>query len=284
MRWHNRCVFLGLTLLLTWGQGYPAAPSLKVEGGRNDPEWVVKDPQELVVYRSFDTRTVADRCPAYLAYVTVGELAGEGHAWAREELKAHPGHRTWGISFLELVRSRVFQIRGRSLDWPPHGALLLWSARVRPREPEGKDGGGSSYLLLEFRVPDQAYAAYMSRLGYPACFGRSRLWRDGDGVWRGQAELEDLRLTCSGFPRGEVQGPLGLGCQVLWGPQKAPHRAKAVRVFFRGHRIQDCSRSTWAFQGEHPLVRSQSLGSTTLQWGYELEGGLIRTEAEMIDE
>ena len=62
--------------------------------------WVVKRPQEIVVYLTFNPANLKQCLPKSLRFITVKELATSGIQWAKVYLAQHPGHDAWGISFL----------------------------------------------------------------------------------------------------------------------------------------------------------------------------------------
>ena len=94
--------------------------------------WVVEGPEEIVTYLAFDPDAVRDRLPSGLRFITVGELVDGGVPWATELLGRRPTLASWGVSFLEIVRARVFTVDGRAPRWPSHGAAAFWLARVAP--------------------------------------------------------------------------------------------------------------------------------------------------------
>jgi hypothetical protein len=241
----------------------------------SETHWVVQQPEELVTYVLFDPATVADRLPPALRFITVGEVAARGLQWAAEHLAGEPAHKTWGISFVEIVRSEVFDIDGRSPQWPEHGAAALWAARVAPSDPGADLGPGVPFLLLDFWMPDSLFVTYMRDKGYQAAYGNPRLSRDPGGEWSGSLDAGGLKVVVRCTPAGPVSGgESSRGMQVFF-PPRPSGLTNVTRVALAGHRIQECpGESSWTLKGPHPLARGIVLGSTTFQFGYHLVGGV----------
>jgi len=134
-------------------------PDLVPDASRYD--WVIAGPQQVVSWFTFDPVGVADRLPESVRFTTVGELANAGIPWAVDYLVHHPSHERWGVSFLEIVRADTFAIDGRNPSWPTDGAAAVWFARVLPKDGTDQLGPGLPLLMLEFWVPDAAYATFM---------------------------------------------------------------------------------------------------------------------------
>jgi hypothetical protein len=100
-------------------------------------KWVVDEPEEIVGYLIFDPATVKERISSFLRFITIEELAADQILWAKEHLSEYPAHADWGISFIEIVRMKTFEIDGRTPEWPEHGAAALWFARVAPSSQIG---------------------------------------------------------------------------------------------------------------------------------------------------
>ena len=160
------------------GASTAAVPVLP-DGART--RWVVGQPQEIVTFLTFDPASVAGRLPGALRFITVDELAAGGVAWTTDYLAKHPSHGGWGVSFLEIVRCGTFTIDGRAPHWPKNGAAAMWCARVAASDSATDLGPGRPLLVLEFWVPDSAYATYMRRRGHYATFGDVRLLESADG-------------------------------------------------------------------------------------------------------
>jgi hypothetical protein len=237
-------------------------------------QWVVKQPEELVLYLAFDPVTVADRLPPTLRFITLKELAAGGVGWARDHLAAHPAQEQWGVSFFEIVRMGTFTIDGRAPDWPRHGAAALWLARVAPVDSTTELGPGRPLLTLDFWMPDNSYVSYMRGKGHHATFGDVRLHRDSQGKWRGSVAAAGLSVATECTPSGPVTGGASsAGMQVLL-PPRSSTVTNVVRVAFAGHREQECTKeSSWVIRGSHPLASNVVLGPATFQYGYCLEGG-----------
>lgn len=270
---YRRALFFALlsSLLLAVdiSTSVPALP----DGAR--AEWLVAGPEELVLYLAFDPATVQRRLPSHLRFITVAELASGGVAWAREFLVQHPTKGPWGVSFLEVVRTRTFTIDGRAPVWPAHGAFALWFARVAPSDSSTDLGPGRPLLALDFWVPDRAYVRYMSRKGYYASYGAGRLTLSARGQWSGTLAVDGLTITAECSPAGPITGgPNSAGMQVIFPPASSPV-TDLVRIAFAGHREQACEAApSWTFRGSHPLASAVALGSPTFQFGYHLRGGV----------
>lgn len=235
--------------------------------------WIVAEPEEIVTWLAFDPSVVRGRLPSYLHFITIGELASGSVQWATAFLAQHPNKSHWGVSFLEFVRMGTFTIDGRSPTWPTHGAIALWFARVAPSDPLTQLGPGQPYLALDFWVPDHAYVRYMQAKGYYAEYGLATLYRNGERGWSATLAVEGLRISAACTPSGSVAGGANsAGMQVVFPPASSSVTG-FVRIAFAGHREQECGLpSSWSLHGIHPLVSSVSLGSSTFQYGYRLQG------------
>jgi hypothetical protein len=235
--------------------------------------WVVDEPEEVVVYLVFDPGTVKDRIPSFLRFITIEELATGNVQWAMEHLKEYPKHPNWGISFIEIVRMKKFDIDGRAPQWPDNGAAALWFARVAPSNPANDLGPGKPFLVLDFWIPDSAYVSYMHSKGHYASFGDVRLRLNSEGTWLGSIEANGLKAHCSCRANGIVEGFGSRGMQVYFPPVQSGLKS-IVRVAFAGHHECSCSEdSFWQFNGVHPLANGMTLGPSSFQFGYDLIGG-----------
>lgn len=246
----------------------PAIP----DGART--HWVVHRAEEIVQYITFDPADVQSRLPSKLRFITIKELATGNVGWAADYLAAHPSNGNWGVSFLEIVRMRKFMIDGRTPRWPKHGAVALWCARVVPSDSTVNLGQGRPLLVLDFWVPDSAYAVYMRKKGHFATYGDVRLYQDSEQRWHGSIQADHLDAVAVCKPSGPViGGPESRGEQALFPPYSSSV-TDVVRVAFVGHKEQDCDGdSSWRFQGTHPLVDAILVGSSMYEFGYNLIGG-----------
>ncbi len=138
-------------------------------------KWIVDEPDEIVSYLIFDPATIKNRLPSSLRFITIGELAASYIPWASDHQNKYPTHADWGISFIEIVRMKTFEIDGCKPNWPDHGAAALWCARVAPTDPKSDSGQGKPFLVLDFWVPDSEFVDYMCRKGHYASYGVVRL-------------------------------------------------------------------------------------------------------------
>jgi hypothetical protein len=229
--------------------------------------------EEVVGWFTFDPAGVRDRVPEFVRLVTVGELAAAGIPWALEYLSNHSAHTAWGVSFLEIVRADTFAIDSREPKWPENGAVAVWFARVLPRDTAAQLGPGLPLLMLEFWVPDTAYAAFMRQHGHYATYADARLERRDDR-WVGSIIGQDFTVRVRCTPSGpESGGANARGAQVLVPPQTSSLR-NILRIAFAGHRERMCSEaSSWTIQGQHPLTAAVALEAASFQYGYRLRGG-----------
>jgi hypothetical protein len=235
-------------------------------------KWLVTGPQEIVGWFAFDPAPVIDRVPEFVRFVTVGELANDGVSWAVDYMAHHVTHERWGVSFLEIVRADTFAIDGREPVWPQNGAAAVWFARVLPKTDIGDLGPGLPLLVLEFWVPDSAYAAFMHQRGYYATYADVRLSERND-KWQGFITAADfaMRVLCTPAST-ESGGSNSRGFQVLI-PPKDSGLATVVPIAFEGHRERKCSESSsWTIEGRHPLTGAVALDSASFQYGYRLTG------------
>lgn len=242
-----------------------------------ETRWIVGQTHEIVAYVVFDPATVAPDLPQQLRFITVSELANTGVRWASDHLAKHPAHGRWGAGFFEILRAGTFTIDGRSPNWPEHGAVALWCARIAPSVPTTDLGPGRPFLELEFWVPDRAYAAYMRGKGHHATYGGVKLVETANGKWRGTIDIDGLSAVAECTPVGPVAGGAGsAGSQVFFPPASSGLR-DVVRVAFAGHREQECGEdSSVILRGSHPLAKGTVLVPSSFQYGYELSGGAYR--------
>jgi len=206
-------------------------------------------------------------------YITIKELAAHQVPWASEHLNEYPAHADWGISFIEIVRMKTFEIDGHKPAWPEHGAAALWFARVAPSNPKNGLGPGRPFLALEFWMPDSEFVDYMCKKGHYASYGDVRLHKNPKGKWLGFVDAEGLELACECMPAGDVEGPYSGGMQVFFPPAQSGIKS-IVRVAFAGHRIQQFKENGfWKIEGVHPLAKGVLIGPSTFQFGYDLIGG-----------
>lgn len=236
--------------------------------------WVVDDPEEIVGYLAFNPAEVERRLPPSLRFVSIGELARNGISWARTHLAEHPSHATWGISFLEIVKTGTFTIDGRAPNWPKDGAAALWFARVGPSDPAVDLGPGQPLLVLDFWMSDRGYVAFMQGKGHYARYGDVRLQQAPGGKWSGSVGADGLSVAAECTPVGPITGGVGsAGMQALYPPPSSTEADRVV-VAFAGHREQRCDEAhSWKLTGTHPLVRGVMLTPSTFQFGYDLIGG-----------
>lgn len=239
-------------------------------------KWVVDEPEEIVGYLIFDPATVTDRIPSFLRFITIEELAADQILWAKEHLSEYPAHADWGISFIEIVRMKTFEIDGRAPKWPENGAAALWFARVVPTDSMNDLGPGKPFLALEFWMPDSMYVGYMRNKGHYASYGDVRLRKNSDGKWIGSIEADGLSAVCECMPTRDVAGFGSAGMQVFFPPAHSEVKS-IVRVAFAGHQEQVCEEEAcWKFRGVHPLVDGVLLGPSSFEFGYDLIGGAYR--------
>jgi hypothetical protein len=236
-------------------------------------KWVVEEPEEIASYLIFDPATVKDRIPPFLRFINIKELAVGNIGWAKEHLSKYPAHAGWGISFIEIVGMKTFEIDKRSPQWPENGAAALWFARVAPSDSMRELGPGIPFLALDFWMPDSIYVNYMLNKGHYASYGDVHLYKNSEGHWIGSIDVVGLSVKCECFPTETVKGFGSRGMQVFFPPAQSG-LTSFVRVAFAGHQEQICEEKTsWKFQGMHPLVNGILLDSTIFQFGYELIGG-----------
>jgi hypothetical protein len=227
--------------------------------------------QEIVCYATFDPGKVMPLLPPNFRFVTIEEVAAAGTQWAKDYLVAHPLHARWGVSFLEIVQAKEFLIDGKAPRWPVDGAVALWCARIAAKRAPSEYP--RPFLILDFWIPDRAYAAYMRQKGHYATFGDVTLRKESDGSWSGSVQAEGLKIEAACRPVGPVSGgDQAAGTQTLIPPATAS-MFHYVKIVFAGHREQDCSGgAVWSIAGSHPLASSLVLEPSSFQFGYHLMG------------
>lgn len=252
-------------------ESFSQVPSLP-DGAQT--HWIVDQPKEIVSWILFNPITVENRLPSTLQFTTVGELASTGIGWAADYLSKNPNKKTWGISFLEIVKTGTFTIDGVAPEWPEKGAAALWFARVTPTNPQDDPKSGGSYLVLNFWIPDSLFAVTMCKKGHYATFGNVTLYQNEDGWWKGVIDTGGLKVVGNCLPTEPIYlGSQSAGMQTIF-PPNASGVTDVVRIAFAGHRIQYCKdSSTWTISGSHPLSNGVILEPFEFQFGYDMKGG-----------
>ncbi|HKK61435.1 MAG TPA: hypothetical protein VJ951_02675 [Bacteroidales bacterium] len=252
-------------------ESFSQVPSLP-DGAQT--HWIVDQPKEIVSWILFDPTTVENRLPSTLQFTTVGELASTGIGWAVDYLSENPDKKTWGISFLEIIKTGTFTIDGVAPEWPEKGAAALWFARVTPANPQDDPKPGGSYLALNFWIPDSLFAVTMREKGHYATFGNVTLYQNEDGWWKGVIDTDDLNVVGNCLPTEPIYGgSQSAGMQKIF-PPNASGVSAVVRIAFAGHRIQYCKdSSTWTINGSHALSNGVILEPFEFQFGYDMKGG-----------
>jgi len=232
--------------------------------------WTMSGARQIVQYFAFDPATVAYKLPRHLTFTTIGALARQNIPWAEKHLSHVPSHKFWGVSFLEIVQPDSFIVAGHSPQWPEDGAFAVWAARVE-RVADSTLQTPNQLLILNLWLPDTSFTDYMMQHDIFADPGDVSLWQDSLGAWHGRVKTHDLTIETECVPAGPIDGgDSNHGAQILHPPQSSGI-ATALKITFRGHRIQDCDSSTlWRFDGPHPLSSSFPLGLTTWQFGYSM--------------
>lgn len=235
--------------------------------------WLVDDPEEIASYLVFETELVKDKLPSSIRFLTIEELANNQIPWASKHLIEYPEHARWGISFIEIVRMKTFEIDGVEPDWPKHGAVALWFARVTTTDLADAHFKANPYLALEFWIPDSEYVTYMRKKGYSASYGDVTLMKNSKGKWNGTISVDDLNIVCDCIPMKYPKQNGSSGSQVFFPPANSG-LSSIIQVAMTGHQVLQCSdESSWKFDGDHPLTKGYLVGPTTFQFGYKLVGG-----------
>lgn len=256
-------LFVSFIFTLTYSQ------ELSLPNTQN-PTWIMRDPSEVVTYLLFDTSLVNNLLPRYLNFVTVKNIANEGVSWAINHLKSNPNHKNMGISFLEIVNSKIFEIGGENLEFGTSKAIGIWFARVEVNRMIKTKG--TKYLSLEFLVPDMKFCKYMSSKGYYSEYADVSLAKDEDNNWLGKIVKDDLNITVTFNRKNNLINLGSYSNQTIFYSKKQKSNWYTI-VSFKGHRIFDCSDVKWTIKGKHPLSKSIIIGETTFQTDYELIGG-----------
>jgi len=270
----RQAIFL-LTLICSTSvfteESFSQVPSLP-DGAQT--HWIIDQPEEIVSWILFNPSTVENRLPSTLQFITVGELASTGIEWAADYLSKNPTKNTWGISFLEIVKTGTFTIDGVEPEWSEKGATALWFARVTPTNLQDDPRPGESYLALNFWIPDSLFAVKMRSKGHYATFGNVTLYQNEDGWWKGVIDSDGLKVVGNCLPTEPIYGGLqSAGMQTIF-PPNASGVTDVVRIAFAGHRIQYCKdSSTWTINGSHPLSNGVILEPFEFQFGYNMIGG-----------
>jgi hypothetical protein len=239
-------------------------------------KWIINNPEEVVSYLIFNPKTVKERLPSSLRFITIKELAQSNVSWAKKHLKKMPAHSNWGIAFIEIARMKKFEIDGRSPKFPEHGAVALWFARVEYKVPNKMPQYGEPLLALDFWVPDSNYVTYMRNKGYYSSYGEVYLQKNSNGKWIGSIKDDGLYVSCECLPSNNNISFGSNATQVIYPPAQSGIK-DFVLIKLADHKEQTCKEgSSWIFKGSHPLVKSIILGPTSFEYGYSFLGGTYK--------
>lgn len=128
--------------------------------------------------------------------------------------------------------------------------------------------------MLEFRVPDEPFAAYMREKGHFATYGNVQLEQESDGKWRGSIDINGLAVQAKCTPTGPVSGGAGSRGMQTFFPPESSGMTEAVVASFAGHRIQSCEEKvSWTIEGDHAISEVVTVGGSNFQSEYTLAGG-----------
>ena len=128
-------------------------------------------------------------------------------------------------------------------------------------------------LVLGLWIPDREYAAYMRSRGHRAEHGLVTLIEDSNGTLHGELQLDDLNVTVSATPQGEVTHEPDPFTQVFFEPGETVERV--VVLAGRNARERVCV-ADWSMKGNHPLSRGAFVGPTFLNVEGPLTGSAYR--------
>lgn len=233
--------------------------------------WIVEGPKEIIAHITFDPKTVADKLPDSLQFITLEDLANRGSKVAEAYLNANPERNFWGVSFIEIVRQEKFQIDDNELNLGNDEGIGVWIAGVRPANQKSKFKPGR--LTLELWVPDSSYVTYMREKGHYATYGEVVLKEDPHGIWTGSIISEGLHISASCSPTGEEK-KLNSAINIVY-PPATFNFPGYLRVAYAGHKEKQCGDfSNWDFEGTHPISQVEIIGSMVFQYGFDLLGGV----------
>jgi hypothetical protein len=267
-----RIALFGTIACCTVFAGQLAGQNAHLPTNAAESTWVVAGTHEVVGWFTFDPATVADRLPDFVRFVTVGELASSGVPWASDYMGKHPTHTSWGISFLEVVQSDTFAVGGHQPTG--HGQIVsaLWFARVLPRTDSHRLQNGLPLLMLEFWMADSAFATFMRRRGIYASYADVRMWQRGDR-WEGAIVGDDFTIRVACTPSGSESGGRDSRATQVLVPPRGSGLNTVVTIALAGHRERGCAEArSWAIEGRHPLGVAVPVESSSLQYGYRLQG------------
>ena len=85
------------------------------------------------------------------------------------------------------------------------------------------------------------------------------LVKDNKGAYQGEIRLDDLQVSGSALPHGDVREDPESGTQVLFAPGERV--VNAVVIAGANGRHMDCT-AEWSKEGRHPLSRGVFVGPT----------------------
>ncbi len=228
--------------------------------------WEIRGPEEFVTFVLFDPKVPGVSLPAGLRFISARDAQMPE---IEEHLKQHPDHAEWAFSFIEITRQKAFLLDGRAPAMPKNGGVGLWFAPVDPSqlaEEIPKAAFDSiiapslgSVIGLGIWIPDRKYVDYMRARGHHAEYGMVTLMEDSTGAFHGEIRLDNLRVTGSATPQGDIREDPASGTQVLFAPGDSV--VHAVVVAGANARNRACD-ATWTMKGNHPLARGVFVGPT----------------------
>lgn len=255
-----------------------AVPRELPRGGST--RWEMEELEVVVTFLLFDPGDPGIALPKGLRFISLSEMDAPEF---QDHLKKNPERSDWAFSFVEFVRPKTWVLDGMAPTLPENGAMAVWFAPVDHSQLAAEVSKESyekviapspdAVLVLGLWIPDREYAAYMRARGHPAEYGLATLIEDSNGTFHGELELDDLNVTASATPQGEVTSVPDPFTQVFFEPGDTIERV--VVLAGRNARERDCV-ANWSMKGDHPLSRGAFVGPTFLNVEGPLKGSAYR--------
>jgi hypothetical protein len=241
---------------------------------------------EIVLYLAFDPAIAQDLLPQGIRFRTLEEIARRPDSAAfAEYLRAHPEHKGWAYSFLEIIHPASLEYDGHTAELGKRGGMAVWYAYAARTDTADTRPRGSQLLALGTWLSDKKLVAQMRAKGYPAEYAEIEFRQDRSGVVRGRLKTGGLEIRGRCRLAGEPYAP-DFGeppfMQTIWTPRTSAQTFEIVT--FYGHAQQKCGAPEWEISGtgllahafRHRATGGTEISGTDYYAHYVLRGALYR--------
>jgi len=234
----------------------------------------------VVTFLLFDPKDPGISLPKGLRFITLGEIDAPEF---RDHLNQYPEQSNWAFSIVEFVRPKTWLLDGKALILPENRGIGVWFAPVdhsQLGDEIAKDEYDSiiapspdAVLVLGLWIPDREYVNHMRGRGHHAEYGMVTIFEDSDGMFHGELKLDELNVSVTGTPHGDVTYEPEPFTQVFFEPGDSVERI----VILAGRNSRERGfNAKWSKGGDHPVSRGFFVGPTFLNVEGPLHGSAYR--------